>query len=180
MILQSLWEWHLYWGDITLQHPMAANRDAKSLVGRTVFGFAAPAGLEEGLRVVLASVSASKQLQNLGQDQGKFWFFIHTSILGCSKKFSKGGVSKKISSRPFDISASAIRIPALPMSNQKNRRRSYLSDGWTSERARFVQPSHNSVHLRIWQLTAFWISAIIKQPCLNRGTGKQTEGARLP
>ena len=53
---------NLYWGDIPLQHPMVANGAAKPLVG--IYGFGTAAGLV-WLRVVLASVSASKLLQNL-------------------------------------------------------------------------------------------------------------------
>ena len=53
---------------------MVANGAAKPLVGRQplvgIYGFAAAAGLVE-LRVVLAAVSASKPLQNLGGDRGK-------------------------------------------------------------------------------------------------------------
>ena len=44
--------------------PEVANGAAKPLVG--ICGFGAAAGLEVGLRVVLASVSASKPQQNLG------------------------------------------------------------------------------------------------------------------
>ena len=60
MILYSLGEGHLYWGDIPLQYPLAVIRTTKPLVSKTVFGFEAVAGLEEGLKVVLQSVSASK------------------------------------------------------------------------------------------------------------------------
>ena len=74
---------------------MAVNRDAKPLVGGTVFGSGAAAGFGVGPWVVLVPVSASKPLQNEGQDQGKCLFFIHTSIVGDSQNFSEGGVSKK-------------------------------------------------------------------------------------
>ena len=76
----------------------------------------------------------------------------------------------------FSADHSSFAYPAHPLGcrHTANWKKGYLRLSFTT-----VTVFIDSVQLRSWQLTAFWVSSII-QLCCNSNGGKQTEGGRHP